>query len=60
MCDNITKEQIAEVAAQLPDCNLLTQGWDPTGNGWRKDSKGVLDPRYSLLREQMQYNHSKY
>ena len=60
MCDNITKEQIAEVAAQLPDCNLLTKGWDPTGNGWRKDSKGVLDPRYSLLRKQMQYNHSQY
>jgi len=57
MCDNITKEQIAEVAAQLPDCNVMTKGWDPTGNGWRKDANGVLDPRYRLLRQQMRYDY---
>lgn len=57
MCDGITKEQLAEVAEQLPDCQMLTKGWDPTGNGWRKDENGCFIPRYLLLRKQMRYDY---
>ena len=57
LCDNITKEQIAEVAAQLPDCDVMTEGWNPTANGWRKDKNGVMVPRYRLLRQQMRYDY---
>lgn len=57
LCDNITKEQIAEVAAQLPDCDVMTEGWNPTANGWRKDKNGFMVPRYLLLRKQMRYDY---
>lgn len=57
MCDNITKEQIAEVAARLPDCDVMTEGWNPTANGWRRDENGNLVERYRLLRKQMRYDY---
>lgn len=59
MCDGITKEQLDEVAARLPDCQMLTKGWNPTGNGWRKDENGLWVERYLLLREQMRYDYFK-
>lgn len=57
LCDNITKEQIAELAEQLPDCQVLTKGWNPTDEGWRKDEYGNFIPRYLLLRQQMRYDY---
>lgn len=55
MCDGISKEQLAEVAEKLPNCDVMTKGWDPTDNGWRRDENKNYVPRYALLREQMQY-----
>ena len=57
MCDQISKEQIQQLQELLPDCQFLTAGWDPTGNGWRKDKNGVMIPRYRLLRQQMRYDY---
>lgn len=57
MCDGISKEQLEEAAAELPNCDVMTKGWDPTGNGWRRDAHEKYVPRYALLREQMQYGN---
>ena len=55
MCDGISKEQLEEVAEKLPNCDVMTKGWDPTEDGWRRDANKNYVPRYALLREQMQY-----
>lgn len=55
-CPKIPAEQLEEFARLVPDCVILNEGWDETGNGWRKDASGELVPRYALLREQMEYD----
>lgn len=54
-CPNVPKEQVAEIAEKLPNCNVMNKGWDPTEDGWRRDRNKNYVPRYALLREQMQY-----
>lgn len=52
----VPASQIEEIKKLLPECDVMTAGWDPTENGWRKDDSGKLVPRYALLREQMEYD----
>ena len=56
-CPWITKAQLAEIAEKLPNCDVMTKGYDPTENGWRTDQNGNLAPRYALLRKQMRYDY---
>jgi len=56
MNPQLSKAQLDELAAQLPNCNMLREGWDPTENGWRWDENRNPLPRYALLKEQMEYD----
>lgn len=56
MNPQLSVAQFDELAAQLPNCTMLREGWDPTENGWRKDKDGNIVPRYALLKEQMEYD----
>jgi hypothetical protein len=56
MNPQLSKAQLDELAAQLPNCNMLREGWDPTENGWRWDEDRNPLPRYALLKEQMEYD----
>lgn len=53
---NIPQEQFDEYARLHPNCKMLMQGENPTSNGWRYDDDGTIDPRYKLLRQQMEYD----
>lgn len=55
-CPKIPAEQLEEFARLVPDCEILDEGWDETGNGWRADAQKNRHPRYELLREQMKYD----
>ena len=56
MNPQLSNAQLDELAAQLPNCNMLREGWDPTENGWRWDENRNPVPRYALLKEQMEYD----
>ena len=54
---HITKEQVEELKAQLPDTFVSDYGGDPNSSGsWRFNPNGGLTERYQLLREQMGYD----
>lgn len=49
-------KQMQEITERLPDCEMMFDGDNPTGNGWRRDNWGNEVERYKLLKEQFQYN----
>ena len=49
----VPEEQKEELVRRLPDCHLI---FESNRFEWRFDSKGNIDPRYALLREQFGYN----
>ena len=53
---NVPQEQKDELARRLPDCLILSEGYDPTLNGWRFDDDGNITPWYKDLREHMEYD----
>ena len=58
--NDIPKEQIDEIRALLPDCEINTTAQNPTGEGWRsvvtKRFEVIYHPRYKLLRQQFCYD----
>lgn len=71
----VPAEQVAEMQAAAPNCEIDTQVYDPTSGRWRVigytelslalyDETGwlqeVLHPRYELLREQFGYSLADY
>lgn len=52
----IPEEQKEEVAALLPECDIMNQGYFPTAWRWRFEADGSETERYALLREQMEYD----
>ena len=54
--DHVTRGQVAELKAALPDCFVSDGPGDPTtAGGWRYDENHKYTPRYALLRKQMLY-----
>ena len=55
--NRLTKAQTDELQAQLPDCFVSTVGGHSANSGgWRFNPDGTYNERYSLLRQQMQYD----
>jgi hypothetical protein len=54
--NHVTKAQVAELKAALPECFVSDGPGDPTtAGGWRYDENHKYTPRYALLRKQMLY-----
>ena len=59
--DHVTKAQVAELKAALPDCFVSDGSGDPTtAGGWRYDEHHKYTPRYALLRQQMLYYRANW
>lgn len=56
--NKIPQEQIDRFKELVPDCVVVTEGRDPTGNGWRNDPsrESTYAERYELLRKQFCYD----
>ncbi len=62
----IPEEQVEELKAALPNCDINTTTYDPHGEAWRYSAydpeipKYYWVPRHELLREQLGYNYQEY
>lgn len=58
--DGIPKEQIETFKELVPGCEVNTTTHNPTRGGWRyfDEEFTQITPRYALLREQFQYDHT--
>lgn len=58
--EGIPKEQIEEFKRLVPGCQVNTTTHNPTRGGWRyyDEEFTEITPRYALLREQFQYDHT--
>ena len=58
--NNIPAEQIEQFKELVPGCEVNTTTHNPTRGGWRyfDEEFTQITPRYALLREQFQYDHT--
>ena len=58
--NNIPADQIEHFKELVPGCEINTTTHNPTRGGWRYFDEAFtqITPRYALLREQFQYDHT--